>query len=728
MGVVILLSLPLFLIYAQNDPVTVLLQEDSIVAAVDYTINNTSSGFEATFTITNTGTETIIYWGLEFDWDRTISSIWDAEIVSVVGGHYKITNVGWNANIAPGESVSFSCIGTPDTNSVPANIVVTCNNLEIPPDVPCDELAIVYETISEDSSSFSGLALLANPNAEYAWNGNFFAVRSVQFLTTSEIIKIESTNGPVDHVQTGNIVNIYLGWQSMFPLGSSLYLIIEGSKQGGQVYPAEFSVHYVRSEEIRYPFYDTLPESWYKGKEDLTSADLIIDPLVYYSDTPQPINEYLIIYEPNNTTQIQIGQVDSMSYPVNTVDGVRIWVPTQLMAMGIGMVYEFFKINPNYMCALGTKENFAAGVVRENVGSASNPVIIDGEIWYWPIIAHPDGPYQQETGNFNDCKSFFPDFFPDNAVHDDYTAITVDFTNPNWISSGISSAISISVTREMLNAFNIDYNGFMDNAVDPWAEFSIITYAYNRGINDFLTKKLFTDNRALALASPNIAEEFGMGGFANHVPTVRAITDEMNKALYDIYDAQISREDMEIFFARLRMFYARGVPSDPEWNAMVQDIFRAFDVLAEHWQGNYISFRYDYLTLLRIIREYLPVPHNPRPTGQDWYYQVINADPGTGIAEGRVNTDILANQTIKVYPNPVRGGLASAAFSLPEQQQITLTIYDITGRQVMVAAEGIMSEGINQVSINTSNLTTGIYFARLTSGDISATTRMVIIR
>ncbi len=69
-----------------------------------------------------------------------------------------------------------------------------------------------------------------------------------------------------------------------------------------------------------------------------------------------------------------------------------------------------------------------------------------------------------------------------------------------------------------------------------------------------------------------------------------------------------------------------------------------------------------------------------------------------------------------------------AAFSLPEQQQITLTIYDITGRQVMVAANSIMSEGMNQVSIDTSDLTTGIYFARLTTENTSATTRMVITR
>ena len=44
-------------------------------------------------------------------------------------------------------------------------------------------------------------------------------------------------------------------------------------------------------------------------------------------------------------------------------------------------------------------------------------------------------------------------------------------------------------------------------------------------------------------------------------------------------------------------------------------------------RDNSISFRYDYLTLIRVIKEYLPKPYIPRPTGQDWYYLIKNATP-----------------------------------------------------------------------------------------------------
>jgi hypothetical protein len=98
----------------------------------------------------------------------------------------------------------------------------------------------------------------------------------------------------------------------------------------------------------------------------------------------------------------------------------------------------------------------------------------------------------------------------------------------------------------------------------------------------------------------------------------------------------------------------------------------------------------------------------------------------TGIGEQSCGPQV--NFTFSVSPNPIIGGLASAAFSLPAAQQVTLTIYDITGRQVMIASEGIMSEGVNQVDFDTSSLSPGVYFARLASEGNSATARMVLIR
>jgi hypothetical protein len=60
---------------------------------------------------------------------------------------------------------------------------------------------------------------------------------------------------------------------------------------------------------------------------------------------------------------------------------------------------------------------------------------------------------------------------------------------------------------------------------------------------------------------------------------------------------------------------------------MMADVQRASNVLAAHWDGRTVSFRYDFLTLLRVAKQYLPQPYNPRPTGSNWYSLVTNATP-----------------------------------------------------------------------------------------------------
>ena len=62
-------------------------------------------------------------WSLSFDWDRSITQIWDGTISSHVGNHYVIKNVGWNATIAPAGTAAFGFNGSSGNvgNDVPAN-------------------------------------------------------------------------------------------------------------------------------------------------------------------------------------------------------------------------------------------------------------------------------------------------------------------------------------------------------------------------------------------------------------------------------------------------------------------------------------------------------------------------------------------------------------------------------------------------------------------------------
>jgi aryl-phospho-beta-D-glucosidase BglC (GH1 family) len=71
------------------------------------------TGFVAGMTITNLSATDINDWTIEFDFDRQITNIWNATIVSHVGDHYVIRAESWNKMIAAsGGSVSFGFQGT----------------------------------------------------------------------------------------------------------------------------------------------------------------------------------------------------------------------------------------------------------------------------------------------------------------------------------------------------------------------------------------------------------------------------------------------------------------------------------------------------------------------------------------------------------------------------------------------------------------------------------------
>lgn len=97
-----------------------------------------------------------------------------------------------------------------------------------------------------------------------------------------------------------------------------------------------------------------------------------------------------------------------------------------------------------------------------------------------------------------------------------------------------------------------------------------------------------------------------------------------------------------------------------------------------------------------------------------------------GIEEGA--SDPIAFTTISVSPNPSRGGYASITVALPTSQPVSIIIYDLAGRRVIMATEGIMGEGTNQLTIDTSSLASGMYFARLETENTSATARMIVTR
>lgn len=84
------------------------------------------------------------------------------------------------------------------------------------------------------------------------------------------------------------------------------------------------------------------------------------------------------------------------------------------------------------------------------------------------------------------------------------------------------------------------------------------------------------------------------------------------------------------------------------------------------------------------------------------------------------------------YPNPFNPS-TNIEYSLPVEGKVTLRIYDIAGREVMMLVNDVKPVGIHTARFNGANLASGVYFYRMNVDGVDnkkyeATKRMVLIK
>ncbi len=81
----------------------------------------------------------------------------------------------------------------------------------------------------------------------------------------------------------------------------------------------------------------------------------------------------------------------------------------------------------------------------------------------------------------------------------------------------------------------------------------------------------------------------------------------------------------------------------------------------------------------------------------------------------------------QVSPNPFNP-VTTIFFALPEAAQVTLQVYDLSGRQVATLVEGWRPAGEHQVTFEGLNLASGLYFYRFEAGGYGASGKMVLMK
>jgi hypothetical protein len=114
--------------------------------------------------------------------------------------------------------------------------------------------------------------------------------------------------------------------------------------------------------------------------------------------------------------------------------------------------------------------------------------------------------------------------------------------------------------------------------------------------------------------------------------------------------------------------------------------------------------------------------------GDDVYLIKTDENGLTGVEEMRKRFFVIHQsfQLLQNHPNPFSRSTA-ISYTLPAATQVTLAIYDITGRLVETLVNETQQPGVHQVQWNRDSNPSGVYFYCLKAGEFGETRKMVVV-
>jgi len=93
--------------------------------------------------------------------------------------------------------------------------------------------------------------------------------------------------------------------------------------------------------------------------------------------------------------------------------------------------------------------------------------------------------------------------------------------------------------------------------------------------------------------------------------------------------------------------------------------------------------------------------------------------------DGRLSPQTFALHTN--YPNPFNPS-TQLSYDLAESGVVELTIYDVNGNEISKLVQGYQTAGSYTLTFSATNMPSGIYVARLSSGMHSLTRKMILMK
>ena len=113
-------------------------------------------------------------------------------------------------------------------------------------------------------------------------------------------------------------------------------------------------------------------------------------------------------------------------------------------------------------------------------------------------------------------------------------------------------------------------------------------------------------------------------------------------------------------------------------------------------------------------------------TEQDgiWKSKLSDIITSTSKTNDIIVKDFKLNQN---YPNPFNPS-TKINYSIPHSGNVTLKVYDILGREVAILVNDYRSEGNYSLDFKANNLTSGIYFYELKTGNFASIKKMILLK
>lgn len=114
--------------------------------------------------------------------------------------------------------------------------------------------------------------------------------------------------------------------------------------------------------------------------------------------------------------------------------------------------------------------------------------------------------------------------------------------------------------------------------------------------------------------------------------------------------------------------------------------------------------------------------HNESPSSN------IMGVTSSGVVGIEAERSVIASYRLhQNFPNPFNPATV-IRFQLPEEQRVTIRVYDILGREMRMLVDGMRGAGEHQVLFDATGLPTGVYIYRLVAGEFVESRKMQLVR